>query len=130
MACPFHRGPAKPQAPPSASHDDPDTEIPEGIPIPHPPEKLFTKNLTEIDSNFAASSFWRLAEIYGPIFSLNLIKRKIIVISDYELINEVCDDNLYEKLVTGVQENIRPLTKNGLFTSYSDEEARNPARLT
>ncbi|KAK0632364.1 cytochrome P450 [Immersiella caudata] len=121
MACPFHHGAGKTHPPPS--HDDPfDANVPEGLPIPHPPEKLFTKNLTEMDPNFAVSSFWRLAEIYGPIFSLNLVKRKIIVISDYELINEVCDDNLYEKLVTGVQENIRPLTKNGLFTSYSDEE--------
>ncbi|KAK0655756.1 cytochrome P450 [Cercophora newfieldiana] len=122
MACTFHHGAAKPKSTPTAEHDGTDAEVPEGVPIPHPPEKLFTKNLKEMDPNFAVSSFWRLADIYGPIFSLNLIKRKVIVISDYQLINEVCDDNLYEKLVTGVQENIRPLTKNGLFTSYSDEE--------
>jgi len=120
MSCPFNHGGASKPKP--ATPDSAEAEVGEGEPIPHPPEKLLTKNLGELDPTFAVSSFWRLADIYGPIFSLNLVKRRVIVISNHDLINEVCDDTHYEKLVTGVQESIRIFVKNGLFTSYSDEE--------
>ncbi|KAK3341493.1 cytochrome P450 [Lasiosphaeria hispida] len=123
MSCPFHQ----PLAPRPKKESEPEQEavpvdVGEGLPVPHPPEKYFTGNLGEIDQTFAVSSFWRLADIYGSIFSLNLVKRKVIVISNYDLINEVCDDNKYEKFVTGVQESIRIFVKNGLFTAYQDEE--------
>ncbi|KAK0618291.1 cytochrome P450 [Bombardia bombarda] len=119
MSCPFHH------SQPKVQHDIPaedNYDGGEGEPIPHPPESWILGNLREIDPSFATSSFWRLAEIYGPIYSLNLVKRNVIVVSDYNLIKEVCDDTLYEKYVTGVQENVRLLTKNGLFTAYNDEE--------
>jgi len=136
MSCPFHSSSSTPEphlphrvstqvpvsvpAPAPATSEDP--QVGSGIPIPHPPEKLFLGNLGEIDPNFAVKSFWRLADIYGPIFKLNLVKRNVIVISNHELISEVCDDTHYEKYVTGVQETIRVFVKNGLFTAYGDEE--------
>jgi cytochrome P450 / NADPH-cytochrome P450 reductase len=124
MSCPFHNGSAaagpNPHAKPVPEHED-EVEVGEGLPIPHPPEKLLTKNLGELNRDFMMSSFWRLSEIYGPIFSLNLVKRKVVVISNHELINEVSDDTHYEKMVAGVQESVRVFVKNGLFTSYSDE---------
>lgn len=138
MSCPFHTpssnssattGPHPPHpvsapvpSPAPTTTEDPEPEVGAGIPIPHPPEKLFLGNLGEIDPDFAVKSFWRLANIHGPIFKLNLVKRNVIVISNHELINEVCDDTHYEKYVTGVQETIRVFVKNGLFTAYGDEE--------
>lgn len=120
MSCPFHQPTAHKPAEPA--DETPEPEVGEGLPIPHPPEKFLLHNFRDIDPNFIASSFWRLADIYGPIFSLHLGKRKLVVVSNHELINEVSDDRVYEKYVTGVQENIRVFVKNGLFTSYSDEE--------
>lgn len=67
-------------------------------------------------------SLWRLADVYGPIFTLNLVKRKIVVLSSHALINEVCDEKRFEKKVAGAQEAIRVFVKNGLFTSYNEEE--------
>ncbi|KAK1754907.1 cytochrome P450 [Echria macrotheca] len=131
-SCPFHTSkpaPASSPAPhphpvpaPTLVSDHPTEEIPDGEPIPHPPERFLTQNLSELDRNFLASSFWRLADTYGPIFSLNLIKRRVVVLSSHTLIDEVSDDEHFEKYVTGVQEEVRTFVKNGLFTSYSDEE--------
>ncbi|KAK3372491.1 cytochrome P450 [Podospora didyma] len=123
MSCPFyHTFPSKPQQETPPPKVDNDAEVGEGEPIPHPPEKWFIGNLGEIDPSFHVSSFWRLADIYGPIFSLNLVSRKLVILSSYDLINEVCDDTRFEKFVSGPQETIRVFVKNGLFTAYSDEE--------
>lgn len=127
MSCPFDHtaaaaaaAAAKPQS--ETTIPNPSVPVTDGEPIPHPPEKWFTGNLGELDPEFAVGSFWKLADVYGPIFTLNLVKRKIIVISSHELINEVCDDKRFDKHVTGVQESIRLFVKNGLFTAYSEEE--------
>ncbi|KAK4188550.1 cytochrome P450 [Podospora australis] len=126
MSCPFDHTAAAAAAavtkPEKEATPRTSAEIGEGEPIPQPPERWLTGNLGELDPTFAVGSFWKLAEIYGPIFTLNLVKRKVIVISSHELINEVCDDKRFDKHVTGVQESIRLFVKNGLFTAYSDEE--------
>ena len=83
------------------------------VPIPHPPESWIAGNLGDIDPAFTIKSFWRLADIYGPIYSLNLVNRQTIVLSNYELINEVCDDERFEKQVTGPLIVFRDLIKDG-----------------
>ena len=60
--------------------------------IPQPPTKYFTGNLSELDPSFPAKSFWRLADIYGPIFKLDILGSTSIVLSSYDLISEVCGD--------------------------------------
>jgi cytochrome P450 / NADPH-cytochrome P450 reductase len=121
MSCPFHKtstDDSKPAGHPASGGtiDGP------GEAIPHPPESWLVGNLREIDPAFAASSIWRLSDVYGPIYSLNLINRQVIVLSSFDLINEVCDDERFEKIVTGVLETVRIFVKNGLFTAYCDEE--------
>ncbi|KAK0729220.1 cytochrome P450 [Apiosordaria backusii] len=128
MSCPFHVEGAT--TPPHSVHSEstpkPATptleEIGEGEPIPQPPEKWLLGNLGEINPEFSMGSLWRLADVYGPIYTLNLVKRKIVVLSSHALINEVCDEKRFEKKVAGAQEAIRVFVKNGLFTSYNEEE--------
>ena len=71
-------------------------------PIPQPPKKYLTANLGELDPSFIAKSFWRLADIYGPILKLDLVARSIIVVSSWELINEVCNEERFGKLCDGI----------------------------
>ncbi|KAK4205361.1 cytochrome P450 [Triangularia verruculosa] len=127
MSCPFHvEGAARPSDSSHSESPKPATPTPEqigeGEPIPQPPEKWLLGNLGEINPEFSMGSLWRLADVYGPIFTLNLVKRKIVVLSSHALINEVCDEKRFEKKVAGAQEAIRVFVKNGLFTSYNDEE--------
>lgn len=78
-------------------------------------------NLPDIDPSFAAKSFWRLQELYGDIYELDLLNRKVVIISNYDLISDVLDDNRYEKVVTGPLKELRPFVKDALFTAFPDE---------
>lgn len=89
--------------------------------IPQPPPAWITGNLRELNPEFPNSSLWRLADIYGPIYKLTVINREVVVISSQELINEVCDDDRFEKFVSGSLEEVRALARDGLFTAYSHE---------
>jgi len=93
----------------------------ESLPIPQPPPKFLLGNLPDIDPTNTPASFWRLAEIYGPIFQLKLPGRKVIVCSSYELVNDLCDASRFEKPIGGALEQVRVLTKDGLFTAYPGE---------
>ena len=94
MSCPVHRDSSAGASPPQPTHG----ELQE---IPQPSPKYFKRNLSEIDPSFLAKSFWRLADVYGPIFKLDMIARTIIVASSYELINELCDQDRFDKSVPG-----------------------------
>ena len=96
------------------------------VPIPQPPPQLFIGNLSEIDPTNASSSFQRLADIYGEIYQLDLPGRKgkVVVVSSYDTINNVCDAERFEKPINATLEEVRALTGNGLFTAYPGEKVR------
>jgi len=96
------------------------------VQIPQVPTHLrgLVGNLPDVDPSFFAKSIWHLADLYGPIFQLDLVSRKVVVISNYELMKEVLDDDKYEKWVSGALLQVRNITKDGLFTAHSDEPVR------
>lgn len=101
-------------------------------PIPQPPTHLygFLGNIPDVDPSFAQRSIWRLADLYGPIFKLDFLKRKTVILSSYELVKEVLDDEKFEKVITGPQLELRPLTKDGLFTAFPTEPNWHKAHRT
>ncbi|KAJ3570152.1 hypothetical protein NPX13_g5828 [Xylaria arbuscula] len=114
MTCPYK--PGSPEAAPRNIRED------AIVPIPQPPTHWFTGNLAEMDASFPASSFWRLAAIYGDIFKLDLVVRQAVVVSSYELVNEVLDETRFRKKPTGPLKELRGLLGDGLFTAYWEEE--------
>jgi cytochrome P450/NADPH-cytochrome P450 reductase len=98
-------------------------------PIPQPPVHWFTKNISEIDPTFPVSSAWRLAAIYGEIFKLDLITHDSVFISSHELINEVMDEDRFEKTIQGTLKETRALLGDGIFTAYQNEPVRNFYKL-
>ncbi|KAL8787186.1 MAG: hypothetical protein Q9195_007877 [Heterodermia aff. obscurata] len=97
--------------------------MPEIVPIPQPPTHAygFLGNLPDVDPSFAIKSFQHLSELYGPIYQLDFIKKKVIVVSSYELAHEVFDDERFEKFVTGPVLEVRALSKDALFSAYNHE---------
>lgn len=91
------------------------------LPIPQPPTKFLIGNLGDIDPTNAPASMWRLADIYGAIFKLSLAGRTTIVCSSYELVNDLFDWDRFEKPISAALEEVRALTKDGLFTAYPGE---------
>ena len=115
MSCPFHRAPAEPD---SASGNGANQAA---LSIPGPSPSYFTGNVKDIDPSFLIRSFWNLADIYGPIFKLTLPGRSVVVVSNYEFINEVCNEERFEKFVAGPLNEVRALTGDGLFTAHQHE---------
>ncbi|KAG7001370.1 bifunctional cytochrome P450/NADPH P450 reductase [Physcia stellaris] len=97
--------------------------MPDIVPIPQPPTHAygFLGNLPDVDPSFALKSLRHLSELYGPIYQLDLLSRKFVVVSSYQLAHEVCDDEHYEKIVTGQSTELRALSKDALFTAHNHE---------
>ncbi|TPX63122.1 unspecific monooxygenase [Spizellomyces sp. 'palustris'] len=89
--------------------------------IPQPPSTFLLGNVGEIDSEFPLGSFERLADLYGPIYRLDIAGRKQTFISSQELVDEVCDEKNFEKGVQGALVELRNLLGDGLFTAYNEE---------
>ncbi|KAI8629786.1 cytochrome P450 [Xylariaceae sp. FL1651] len=116
MECPYKPGnSAVPQQKQAISTDA-------NEPIPQPPVHWFTGNLPEMDPAFPLASVWRLAAVYGDIYKLDLVTRKLIILSSYDLINEVMDESRFEKSPTGPLKELRALLGDGLFSAYNYEE--------
>ena len=58
--------------------------------------------------------------IKGEIFKLNLAGERVFL-SSVELVNEVCDEKRFHKVVSGALEQVRNGTPQGLFTSRTGE---------
>ncbi|KOC09859.1 NADPH--cytochrome P450 reductase [Aspergillus flavus AF70] len=93
------------------------------IPIPEPRGLPLLGNILDVDSEAPEKSFQRLAETYGPIFRLNLAGASRVFISTYELVDEICDEERFTKVVTAGLREIRNGVQDGLFTAdYPGED--------
>ncbi|TVY81615.1 Bifunctional cytochrome P450/NADPH--P450 reductase [Lachnellula suecica] len=85
--------------------------------IPGPPGLPVLGNLRNIDLQNPMQSLMHLADIYGPIFQLSLGGVDRLFISSHELMNEVCDEKRFTKIVAGPLREIRNGIADGLFTA-------------
>ncbi|KAH7346150.1 P450 family fatty acid hydroxylase [Rhexocercosporidium sp. MPI-PUGE-AT-0058] len=90
-------------------------------PIPGAPGLPILGNSNDIDPLDATASLCRLAETYGPIFKATLGGCEKVFISTHELLDEVCDEKRFTKMVFGSLEQIRNGIHDGLFTAYPGE---------
>ncbi|RYP42696.1 hypothetical protein DL767_000065 [Monosporascus sp. MG133] len=91
-------------------------------PIPQPPTTPFVGNLTDIDVDYPLGSMMHLAKKYGPIYKLSLSGSDLIVVSNWELVHETCDDSRFKKSIKGDLEELRAAVHDGLFTSKGEAE--------
>jgi cytochrome P450 / NADPH-cytochrome P450 reductase len=57
----------------------------------------------------------------GPIFKLSIFGSERYFINSVELLNDVCDEKRFSKIVQGGLQQVRNGTGNGLFTAYPGE---------
>jgi len=89
--------------------------------IPQPKAAPFLGHLAHLDASAPVQSLMRLARQYGPIFQLQILKRRAIVISSQALVHEVCDEARFDKCVHAALEHIRDFAGDGLFTAHTSE---------
>lgn len=62
-----------------------------------------------------------IREPAGPIFKLTIKGEEKLFISSHELLDEVCDEKRFTKVVSGALEQIRNGVEDGLFTAHDGE---------
>ncbi|KAI0783002.1 fatty acid hydroxylase [Abortiporus biennis] len=91
-------------------------------PIPSPPSIPFLGNATSIDKEVPVRSYILLARQYGEIYQLNLAGYTQIVVSSYELLNEVSNQERFYKKITPALMEVRNATGDALFTAHAPGE--------
>ena len=89
--------------------------------IPQPKPSPFLGNLALLDGNAPVQSLMRLARQFGPIFQLEVMKRRLVFVSSQALVHEVCDESRFDKRVHASLEHIRDFAGDGLFTARTQE---------
>ncbi|EMD00975.1 hypothetical protein BAUCODRAFT_566786 [Baudoinia panamericana UAMH 10762] len=91
------------------------------VPIPQPAGWPLVGNITDVDPELPILSLTNLAKTYGEIFSLTTFGRRRVFISTQKLLNEICDEKRFGKLVSAGLSQLRNGTHDGLFTAQNDE---------
>ncbi|KAI3154000.1 hypothetical protein CBS147325_1092 [Penicillium roqueforti] len=93
------------------------------VPIPGPRGVPFLGNIYDIESEVPVNSFEQMADNYGPIFRLTIFGKPRVFVSSHELVDEVCDEERFGKMVSAGLHEIRNGVNDGLFTAnYPGEE--------
>ncbi|KAF7535706.1 hypothetical protein G7Z17_g13162 [Cylindrodendrum hubeiense] len=90
------------------------------VPIPQPRGLPLIGNLGEFTTSPMADLV-RLADIYGPIYRVQLGSKSIILVGSNALINEICNEKRFHKSLKTVLGIVREGVHDGLFTAYDDE---------
>jgi cytochrome P450/NADPH-cytochrome P450 reductase len=90
-------------------------------PIPRPPAKPVVGNMLDLDPNAPVQSLMALARKMGPIFELAIMDKTFVVVSGFEIVDELCDERRFDKSVRGALGRVRDIAGDGLFTAYTSE---------
>src|ERR1700726_231139 len=90
-------------------------------PIPRPPTKPVVGNMLSLDSSAPVQNLARLAKELGPIFWLDMMGAPIVIVSGHALVDELSDENRFDKAVRGPLRRVRAVAGDGLFTADTSE---------
>jgi cytochrome P450 / NADPH-cytochrome P450 reductase len=91
-------------------------------PIPQPPGYPVLGNLFDLrGAETPIQALMKLARQYGPIFRLQVGPRRFTVVSGFDLVDELCDDERFDKMLGQGLINARAVAGDGLFTSWTQE---------
>jgi cytochrome P450 / NADPH-cytochrome P450 reductase len=90
-------------------------------PIPHPPRTFVLGNLLSLTTTTPVQDMMKLAREYGPIYWLDMLGKPVIIVSDFALVDELCDEARFDKSVRGALRRLRSFAGDGLFTAYTQE---------
>ncbi|MBP8019474.1 MAG: cytochrome P450 [Hylemonella sp.] len=89
--------------------------------IPGPAGLPFVGNLLQLPRDALTQHFMGLARQYGGIFSVNFAGYRHPFICSAELVEVVCNEKRFRKLISPPLTTLRPLAGDGLFTANGDE---------
>lgn len=93
--------------------------------IPGPKGLPFLGNILDLQDEVPLRAVERLADIHGPIFKLNNLGQESVIVSGFDLFDELCDETRFYKLVGGKLRDLAgkdPTEAQGLFTSLDEKQ--------
>lgn len=90
-----------------------DISGPQGLP--------FIGNMLDLQGDIPVRAIERISDIHGPIFKIRTPGRETVVVSGFELFDELCDETRFYKLLGGKLRDLNdhePGRAVGLFTQY------------
>ncbi len=90
-------------------------------PIPHPPKQPVLGNMLSLDSAAPVQHLARLTRELGPIFWLDMMGAPLVIVSGYDLVDELSDEKRFDKAVRGALRRVRAVGGDGLFTADTRE---------
>lgn len=90
-------------------------------PIPHPPKQPVIGNMLSVDSTAPVQDLARKAKELGPIFWLDMMGQPLVIVSGFDLVDELCDEKRFDKAVRGPLRRVRAIAGDGLFTADTTE---------
>ena len=86
------------------------------------PPTIPLANSKDIHPQTRIQDLMRLAYQLGPIFEVPMPgPGRQFVVSSFSLVDEICNDNLYDKKVSPALRSLRTLSGDGLFTADTDD---------
>jgi cytochrome P450 / NADPH-cytochrome P450 reductase len=89
--------------------------------IPQPPEQFLLGNMFALSATTPVQDMIRLAREYGGIYRLAIRGKVVLVVSDYDLVNEISDERRFDKTIRGTLGLVRRFGGDGLFTVKTEE---------
>jgi cytochrome P450 / NADPH-cytochrome P450 reductase len=91
-------------------------------PIPQPPGYPVVGNVFDlIGEETPIQGLMKLARQYGPIFRLRTPQGSVIVVSGFDLVDEISDEKRFDKFLGPGLRMARTVAGDGLFTSWTQE---------
>ena len=85
--------------------------------IPQTTSQPIIVDLLDLRGEIHILNIINLDEIYNPIYRLRLNPQSILILSSFELINEVCDNTRFDKFLNPKMTQALIINKNNLFTT-------------
>jgi cytochrome P450/NADPH-cytochrome P450 reductase len=91
--------------------------------IPGPVGYPIIGNVLDVNDEVPIRGIERLADTYGPIFKLNFLGKDLIVVTNHELLEELCDEKRFWKASGQSLDSLskQGSTRYGLFVAPSEE---------
>ena len=89
--------------------------------IPMPEKTPFLGNMLSVDKDRPLQSLMDLTRELGPIFRMDMMGKPMVIVSGPDLVEELCDEQRFDKAVRGALRRVRAIGGDGLFTGDTQE---------
>lgn len=89
--------------------------------IPMPEKTPFLGNMLSVDKDRPLQSLMDLTRELGPIFRMDMMGKPMVIVSGADYVEELCDEQRFDKAVRGALRRVRAIGGDGLFTGDTQE---------